>query len=149
MNCLGEIDCDVPSQSALVFQPRGILMNPNVKVLQLRGILVWVTGLMALLLIGSIIPDWLINFFLWIIILAFLAPIVGIFGLRWWLQRSMITGDCPVCSAPLQMLNVQQTELTCPHCGTPLQVQQGKFVRLTPPGVVDVAVIEVSAQIEE
>jgi hypothetical protein len=126
----------------LVFQARGFLMDPNLKTLQLRGLLIWVTGLVGLFLVGSIIPDWLINTLIGLVIFMFTLPVVGIFGLRWWVQRNVVVGDCPVCSAPVQGW-ARQPQLNCPSCGTPLEIAQGTFVRLTPPGVVDVRAVDV------
>ncbi len=127
---------------ALVFQARGFLMDPNLRTLQLRGLLIWVTGLMALFWVGSIVPDWLINALIGLVIFMFALPVLGVFGLRWWVQRNVVVGECPACSGPVQGW-ARQPELDCPTCGTPLQIAQGSFIRLTPAGVVDVQAVEV------
>jgi hypothetical protein len=123
-------------------------MNPNdMRGLQLRGLGVWILTLVLLMGIGSILPDWLINLFFVLVGLAILAPVAGFFGLRWWLERNLVQATCPVCAAPISGL--QQTTVQCQSCGEPLQLRDGKALRITPPGTVDVEAVEVSAQVIE
>lgn len=119
-------------------------MNPNnLKSIQLRGLGVWLVTLLLLFGLGSILPDWFIELSTVLVGFILLAPIVGFFGLRWWLSRNIIQGSCPVCSAPLSAF--QSSELQCQNCGETLTVQNKKFVRPTPPGTVDVEVISSQA----
>lgn len=113
--------------------------NNNLRAIQLRGMAAWLLTLLALLGIGTLLPDWLIQLFTLLVGLTLIAPIAGFFGLRWWLGRTLVQGQCPVCAAPLSGL--KNSRLNCPSCGESLQVSQGKFIRLTPPGTVDVEVI--------
>lgn len=106
------------------------------------GLGIWVVMLLVLVLVGSLVPDWLINTILIIMGLVFLAPILAFVGLRWWLQRSVIQGNCPVCDYPLSSL--KQLQVQCPSCGELLKVNSGRYERMTPPGTVDVEVIDVS-----
>lgn len=125
-------------------------MNPNpANQIQLRGLLSWAMTLLVLFLISSVVPDWLINAVLILIGFALVAPIVGIFGFQWWLKRQLVTGNCPVCSYELNTLQVGDPQLQCPSCGELLEVKNGSFVRITPPGTIDVTavdVLDVSAQ---
>lgn len=134
--------------STLIVSSSGELMNPNdMRSLQLRGLGVWIVTLFLLVGIGSILPDWLINLFFVLAGLAIIAPVAGFFGLRWWLQRNLVQESCPVCSAPVSGLKT--TNLQCQNCGEPLQFENGKIKRVTPPGTVDVDVVDVTAQVIE
>jgi tRNA(Ile2) C34 agmatinyltransferase TiaS len=59
-------------------------------------------------------------------------------GLQWWIKRIIVTADCPICDTTFNASRASQFQ--CPNCGEPLQEQQNKFVRLTPPGTIDVDV---------
>lgn len=119
-------------------------MNPNnLRAIQLRGMGIWLLTILALLGLGSILPDWLIQLFTVLVGLTFIAPVVGFLGLRWWLGRNLVQGSCPVCASPLSAL--QNSALQCPNCGEALQVKADQFVRPTPPGTVDVEVISSQA----
>ncbi|KKJ00707.1 hypothetical protein [Prochlorothrix hollandica] len=118
-------------------------MDPNqFRVIQWRGggLAVWLTLLLVLLFLSSVSPEWLINAILLLIGVSILLPVVGFFGLRWWLQRSLVQGNCPVCDYPLN--SIKQLQVRCPNCGEILQVQEGRYVRPVPPGTVDVQVID-------
>lgn len=119
-------------------------MNPNnLRAIQLRGMGVWLLTVLALVGIGSILPDWLIQLFTILVGLTLVAPVVGFVGLRWWLGRNLVQGSCPVCAAPLSGL--QNAALQCPSCGESLQAKGETFVRPTPPGTVDVEVVSSQA----
>jgi hypothetical protein len=119
-------------------------VNPNnIKSIQLRGLGLWLITLLLLFGLGSILPDWFIELSTVLLGLVIVAPVIGFFGLRWWLTRKIVTGSCPVCAAPLSAF--QNTELQCQNCGEELTVKDRKFVRPTPPGTVDVEVISSQA----
>ena len=103
----------------------------------------WLILLGIIWLLGSVGLGWLVKSVF--ILMGFLinAPIVAFWGLRWWLNRNLMEATCPVCSAPLVGINGQQTR--CPSCQEPLKATDGEFQRLTPPGTVDVDVVDVSA----
>ena len=123
-------------------------MDPkNVRSLQLRGLGVWLVTLLFLVGVGSILPDWLVNAVFILIGLALFAPVLGFFGLRWWLQRNLVQQSCPVCSTPLS--GIANVKLQCPNCNTLLEVKQGKISRVTPPGTVDVEAVEVQVEVLE
>ncbi|MCM0593574.1 MAG: hypothetical protein HEQ35_01990 [Gloeotrichia echinulata IR180] len=104
----------------------------------------WLTLLAVMWLLGSLGLGWLVNSLLFIVGLVFLAPVIGFFGFRWWLQRNLVVGQCPVCSYELTGLN--NSQLQCPSCGEPLSVKNGNFQRFTPDGTIDVTAVEVQAR---
>jgi ribosomal protein S27E len=97
-----------------------------------------------LLIIGSLLPDWLTHTLSFLLVLMVLLPVLGVLALRFWFQRNFIQADCPVCGTSLAGFN--QMQLQCPSCGELLQIQQGRFERLTSPGTIDATVVEVQAQ---
>ncbi len=103
----------------------------------------WIAVIGLFWLIGTIGLGWLVNWFLILIGLLVLVPVLGFFGFRFWLQSNLIQDDCPVCHYEFTGLN--KTQLQCPNCSEPLQVIQGKFNRLTPAGTIDVQAVEVSS----
>lgn len=121
-------------------------MNPN-GLNQIRfnfsGIGCWLALIASVWLLGAVGLGWLVKSVLVLILLLLLAPVVGFFVFRWWLQRNLVQGECPVCSFNLTGIN--NTNSVCPSCGTALKAENGKFKRVTPEGTIDVDVIEVSA----
>jgi predicted RNA-binding Zn-ribbon protein involved in translation (DUF1610 family) len=110
----------------------------------------WVTGLIwlfGLLLISTLLPDWLTNTVSILFLLLVLLPVVGVVALRFWFQRNFIQADCPVCGTALAGFN--QMQLQCPSCGALLQIRQGRLEQLTSPGTIDATVVEVQAQAVE
>ncbi|KGF73684.1 hypothetical protein DO97_12690 [Neosynechococcus sphagnicola sy1] len=122
-------------------------MNPySTKLLQLNlsGVGFWLTFLGILWLLGAVGLGWLVNSVLILLGLIFIAPVLAFFGFRWWLQRNLVQGECPICQFELTGLN--RTQFQCPNCQESLKVESGQFVRLTPPGTIDVQAVEVTAQ---
>jgi predicted RNA-binding Zn-ribbon protein involved in translation (DUF1610 family) len=99
------------------------------------------------LLLGAIGLGWVVKGVLVLVGLLCLTPIVGFFGLRWWMKRNLIESDCPACGYEFTGFN--NTECRCPNCGESLQIIKGQFERLTQPGTVDVEAVEVSVQVLE
>jgi ribosomal protein S27E len=98
--------------------------------------------LFGVILLLQLLPDWLIETLLGFAGLLLLLPVVGFFGFRWWLRRNLVVADCPVCGSELQAFRQAQTQ--CPNCGELLQVSNGGFERVTPPGTLDVQVVDVT-----
>jgi predicted amidophosphoribosyltransferase len=73
--------------------------------------------------------------------LVIITPVVGFLGFFWWLRRSVVQAECPVCSYPLQGIN--GSEIQCTNCGELLNVDRGKLIRDTPPDTIDVIAVEV------
>ncbi len=116
--------------------------------LTLSGLSRWLMPVFIVWLLISIGLGWVVKSILILIVAIAVLPVVGFFGLRWWLSRNLIVDHCPVCSYELTGLN--QTQFQCPSCGEPLMGEQDHFVRLTPPGTIDIDAIDVSARaIEE
>lgn len=121
-------------------------MNPNgLKTLQLNlsGLGCWLTVIGVVWLLGAIGLGWLVKSALVLLLLLFLAPVLLFLGFRWWLQRNLVQGNCPVCRYELTGINGIQSP--CPSCGTVLTVKDGQFIRPTPTGTVDVDAVEVSS----
>ena len=112
------------------------------------GISFWLTVLAIFWLFGAIGLGWLIKSLFILVGLLLIAPVIAFIGFRWWLQRNLVENHCPVCRYEFAGINGTQTR--CPNCGEPLRVEKQHFHRLTPPGTVDVEVIEVpTKQIED
>ena len=94
------------------------------------------------LLLGSVGLKWVVNGVLIFFVLITVIPIVGFWILRWWLRKNLVQDSCPVCNYALTGLN--NTELRCSNCGELLEVEAGQFLRQTPPGTIDVEVIDIS-----
>lgn len=99
------------------------------------------------LLLSAIGLKWVVNSFLILIALLVITPIVGIWIFRWWLNRNLVEGNCPVCNYSFTGFN--NTDCRCPNCGELVKVESGKFMRETPPGTVDVNAVEVSSKVIE
>ena len=102
------------------------------------GLRFWLTALLIFWTLSSIGLGWLVNSFFILIGLVTFVPVIAFFGLQWWVKRSIVSADCPVCSSTFTA--TRSSQFQCPSCGEPLQEQQNKFVRLTPPGTIDVDV---------
>ncbi len=99
--------------------------------------------LLAILLV-SVGLGWLVNGFLILLGVILIAPVIGLWVLRWWVQRNLVEDQCPVCS--YQFTGFNGVESACPNCGETLEVKNGKFQRITPPGTIDVEVVDVSVK---
>lgn len=94
--------------------------------------------------LGSLGFGWLVKSFLVISALLAVLPILGIAGFRWWLNRSLVQAPCPVCGYELAALK-NNPQISCPSCNETLQASDGKFIRATPPGTIDVTAIELDS----
>jgi len=110
----------------------------------LSTIRAWLVIIAAVWLLGAIGLGWLVKSFFAIIGIILLAPVAIFVGVRWWIQRNLVQGQCPVCASPLAGLNKTQTR--CPNCNEPIKVEHKHFSRLTPPGTIDVQAVEVGAR---
>ena len=104
--------------------------------------------LLNLLLIGILLVSvglgWVVNGFLILLGVIVVTPVVGLWVLRWWVRRNLVEDECPVCGYEFTGFN--NIECRCPSCGETLEVKEGQFKRITPPGIVDVEVVDVSVQ---
>ena len=92
-------------------------------------------------LLGAIGLGWLVKFSLILVGLVVLVPIVGFFGLKWWVTKNLVEGDCPVCGA--ELTGIKGTQIPCSNCGEPLQVGAGTFTRSVQEGTIDVMAVDV------
>jgi ssDNA-binding Zn-finger/Zn-ribbon topoisomerase 1 len=107
----------------------------------------WLVFFGIIWLLGSVGLGWLVKSVVVLVLFLAIAPIIAIIGFRWWLRRNLVESQCPVCA--YQSAGLNGTQLRCPSCNEPLKVEKGDFVRLTPPGTVDVQAVEVQAQVVE
>ncbi|MEC4984905.1 MAG: hypothetical protein SAJ37_04180 [Oscillatoria sp. PMC 1068.18] len=120
-------------------------MNQNFdKLRQINGsgIGCWLTILAIALLLGSVGLGWVVNGFLIVVALLLLLPPIAWYGFRFWVKRNLVEDQCPVCNYEFTGFN--RTQCSCPNCGEALKVEQGQFLRLTPPGTIDVEAVEVA-----
>jgi hypothetical protein len=115
--------------------------SPNLFQVNLPRFQSWLTILAVCLLLGSLGLGWIVKSALVVIGLAIITPIIGFLGFFWWLRRSIVEAECPVCSNPLQGVN--GSEIQCNNCGELLKVDRGQFVRDTPADTIDVIAVEV------
>jgi hypothetical protein len=106
----------------------------------------WLLLIVWLLSVGG---GFLVRSFVFILGLMIVTPVVGFFGLKWWLNVNLVPGICPVCQHEFTALNNQT--VACPNCDAPVQIVQKQFQRVAQDGVIDIAAVEVvsSAVIEE
>ena len=102
----------------------------------------WLVLIAILWLISSVGLWWIVKSVFIIIGLLLLAPILAFVGFQLWLRRSLVNGACPVCNQTLIGINDQKIQ--CPSCGEALVVENKSFQRVTPPGTVDVDVVDIS-----
>lgn len=102
------------------------------------------TFFLIAVLLGSFGLSWLVNSVLILVLLFLLLPIIAWIGLNWWLKRSQVTDQCPVCN--YEFTAFKNIDCVCPNCGENLQISSGKFMRIAPPGTIDVEAVEVSVQ---
>jgi hypothetical protein len=115
--------------------------GPNLFQVNLPRFQSWLTIVAVCLLLGSLGLGWLVKSALVIVGLAIITPIVGFLGFFWWLRRSIVEAECPVCSNPLQGIN--GSEIQCTNCGEILKVDRGQLVRDTPADTIDITAVEV------
>lgn len=116
-------------------------LNFNQIQFNLSGIGCWLTVIGLAWLLGAIGLGWLVKSIALLILLLILTPVFFFLGLRFWLQRNLIRGDCPVCTTSLT--GIQGTEAICPGCGAPLKTLATGFERAAEPGTVDVTAVDV------
>jgi len=117
--------------------PKGLLVNiSTVQSWLFLAALIWLLGLVGL--------GWLVKSFLVIVGLILIAPIIVFLGIRWWVQRNLVPGQCPVCA--YQFTGLSETQIRCPNCSEPVKIERRQFARLTPPGTIDIQAVEVAAK---
>jgi ribosomal protein S27E len=104
----------------------------------------WLFPLAVIWLLGFIGLGWLVKVSLIFLGLLLLTPVILVLGLRWWLKRNLVQAKCPVCE--YEFVGFNHNQFRCPSCSEALTAQHGAFVRLTPPGTIDVDAVEVPAQ---
>ncbi|MEM9274262.1 MAG: DUF2614 family zinc ribbon-containing protein [Cyanobacteria bacterium P01_F01_bin.143] len=111
------------------------------------GIGCWLTIIAFAMLLSAVGLGWIINGFLILFLLLLITPVIAFFGLQWWLKRNVIQDICPVCN--YEFTGLKNNQFSCPNCNEPLEVVNGKFIRITPPGTIDVEAVDVQVQVIE
>ena len=106
------------------------------------GLRFWLVTIAIIWLISSIGLWWLVQSIFILIGILLLLPILAFVGFQIWLRRNLTNGNCPVCNQALIGINNQKMQ--CTSCGEALVVENKAFHRITPPGTVDVDVVDVS-----
>ena len=110
--------------------------------LNLSGLSFWLVMLALVSLLGAAGLGWILRSLAVLFLLLLLAPTVAILVFRWWLGRNLVQGECPACT--YQFSAFRSADFCCPNCGEPLQVGNEGFERVSPPGTIDVEVVDVS-----
>lgn len=122
--------------------------NFNKKIININdsGLGCLLTLVVIALLFGAVGLQWLVNGVLIFIAFLIISPAILFWGFRWWLKTNLVEDSCPVCAYTFTGFN--NTDCNCPNCGESLKVESGKFIRETPPGIIDVNVVEVMSRDE-
>lgn len=118
--------------------------SPNLFQVNLPRFQSWLTIVVICLLLGSLGLGWIVKSALIVVALTIVTPIVGFLGFFWWLRRSIVQAQCPVCNYQLQGIN--GSEIQCNNCGELLKVERGTLVRDTPPDTIDIVAVEVNQE---
>lgn len=105
---------------------------------QIDGARFWINFLIIVTLVSALGLGWVIKSLLFFLLLLFLLPIGCVIALQIWLKTRLVTAPCPICGQVSTAIKAQP--FNCPNCGEPLEVSGQQFVRLTPPGTIDVEV---------
>ena len=126
-------------------------MNQNfikLPILNNSGLGCFLSLILAGLFLGAVGLGWVVNGVLIFIAIVLLTPILAFWGLRWWIARNLVEDQCPSCG--YEFTGFKQAECRCPSCGESLIIEGDRFIRLTPPGTIEVEAIDVTVkQIED
>lgn len=114
--------------------------SPNLFQVNLPQLQSWLTIVAICFLLGTLGLGWLVKSALILIGLAIITPVIGFLGFFWWLRRSIVQAECPVCSYPIQ--GIDGSEVQCSNCGELLNVNGGRLIRDTPPDTIDIIAVE-------
>jgi hypothetical protein len=112
--------------------------------LNLSGLWFWLSLLLIIGVLSVVGLGWIVKISVFLIALFLITPVIAFLGFRWWLKRSLVVDQRPVCG--YEITGINGTQMRCPSCSEPLRVQKGHLYRLTPPGTVDVTAVEVSSK---
>jgi hypothetical protein len=115
--------------------------NPNKTYsISLRGWGFWLGAIGLGVLLSYLGLGWLITVLLGLLVFLLSLPILILLAFRWWARRLISQDQCPVCHVESQA--IEGSRFFCPSCGEPLFVADGQFYRQTPPGTIDVELIQ-------
>jgi len=110
--------------------------------INLSGLGCWIAFFGVIWLLGAVGLGWLVRSLAVLVLLIMLAPVLLFLGFRFWLKRSLVQADCPVCTTTLTGIKGTQTQ--CPNCGTLLKADGEGFHRLQEEGTIDVTAVDVT-----
>ncbi len=102
------------------------------------GLRFWLTTFLVIWGLSTLGLGWIVNSVFILVGIIIAIPIVGAIAIQLWLSRAIVTDNCPICEH--NFTATLNSEFYCPSCGEPLQIEKRKFVRLTPPGTIDIEV---------
>ncbi len=105
---------------------------------QIDTVRFWIGFLLILTLMSAFGLGWLIKSLFFFLLFLLLAPILIVIGFQLWLRASLVTAACPVCGYVSTAIKSQP--FNCPSCGEALEVSGRQFIRIPPPGTIDVEV---------
>jgi hypothetical protein len=120
-------------------------VNQNFNQLQVRfpGLGCWLFILGAVWIISAIGIGGILKSIFAIVVLVFLAPILGFLALQFWLKRNVVNGNCPVCEQSL--VGLKASQMSCLNCGTELSVTETGFERFASNGIIDIQAVDVQS----
>ncbi|MEO1133500.1 MAG: hypothetical protein AAFX40_12440 [Cyanobacteria bacterium J06639_1] len=114
--------------------------EPRTYSLALNGWGFWLGCLAVALLLTRLGLGWLVALPVIFLVVLLTLPVVMVLLFRWWVSNRLATDACPVCRFESQAM--EGTRFFCPSCGEPLYVADRQFFRQSPPGTVEVEVLE-------
>lgn len=114
--------------------------EPRTYSLSFNGWGFWLGCLAVVLVLSRIGLGWLVALPLILLGILLLLPVIAVVAFRWWVRSRLATDTCPVCRFESQAL--EGTRFFCPSCGEPLYAADHHFYRQSPPGTVEVEVLE-------
>ena len=106
------------------------------------GLSCLLTFLLLGLFLGLVGLGWVVNGFLILVALIFIAPALILWRIYWWFKLDLVEDQCPVCSYGFVGFN--QTECQCPNCSELLKIEGEHFHRIPSPDTIDINAVEVS-----
>lgn len=114
--------------------------DPKTYSLSLTGWGFWLSALGSAFLMSWLGLGWLVTALLLLLFFLLSLPILAVLVFRWWARRWISTDQCPVCGFESQA--IEGHRFHCPECGEPLFVADGFFYRQTPPGTIEVELLD-------
>eukprot|EP00181_Compsopogon_caeruleus_P001824 CAMPEP_0184681320 /NCGR_PEP_ID=MMETSP0312-20130426/4293_1 /TAXON_ID=31354 /ORGANISM="Compsopogon coeruleus, Strain SAG 36.94" /LENGTH=140 /DNA_ID=CAMNT_0027132079 /DNA_START=229 /DNA_END=651 /DNA_ORIENTATION=- len=102
------------------------------------GVLAWI------IVTGKV--GFLVDSFLFVIVLASLLPVIGFFVFRWWASNNVIETKCPSCGVEMDALKNQPTQ--CLNCSAVFTVNVQESSKKSPSASNDFKASEVIVDVD-